>query len=384
MKQTTITILGGGIAGLTTAIALQKINLNPTVFEASPELKPVGAGLGLGINAMMALDALGIRDQITARGRMLPAFSLYDQAGRKILRTDSAALSRKYGENNFTIHRAALHECLLEQVGAENVHLSKRAVDLEIGKHSVTLRFADGSSHSTEYLIVADGIHSPIRQKLLPTAVPRYSGYTCWRSVMDLSAMQWDEASETWGPNGRFGIVPLADNKTYWFACINSPQNSEKARRFGTQDLLERFGHYHEPIPEILRHTDDEKLIWNDIVDLKPIKRFAFGRVLLTGDAAHATTPNMGQGACQAIEDAATLGQCIAKGSDMFEAFLEFEKRRLKRTRWITNTSWRLGKMAQLENPLLASLRNQALRLTPASAAERQLKKLAEVNFEVS
>jgi 2-polyprenyl-6-methoxyphenol hydroxylase-like FAD-dependent oxidoreductase len=128
--------------------------------------------------------------------------------------------------------------------------------------------------------------------------------------------------------------------------------------------------------------TGDEQLIWNDIIDIKPVKQFAFGRILLSGDAAHATTPNMGQGACQAIEDAIVLANCMAVySSDIQKAFKVFEQKRISRTTRIVNTSWQVGKMAQLENKLLTSIRNTLLRLVPPSANEKQLQFLYNVDF---
>jgi 2-polyprenyl-6-methoxyphenol hydroxylase-like FAD-dependent oxidoreductase len=128
--------------------------------------------------------------------------------------------------------------------------------------------------------------------------------------------------------------------------------------------------------------TGDKPLIWNDIIDIKPIKQFAFGKILLCGDAAHATTPNMGQGACQAIEDAIVLAHCMALyATDTEKAFRVFEKKRITRTTRIVNTSWQLGKIAQVENKLLTHLRNSLLRLIPPSVNEKQLQFLYNVDF---
>jgi 2-polyprenyl-6-methoxyphenol hydroxylase-like FAD-dependent oxidoreductase len=145
--------------------------------------------------------------------------------------------------------------------------------------------------------------------------------------------------------------------------------------------LLKHFGQFHSPIPEIIRHTKDDQLIWNDIIDIKPLKQFAFGNIVLMGDAAHATTPNMGQGACMAIEDAAILANVLATSESVESAFFAFEQRRIKRTTSIVNRSWQLGRIAQWENPMLIGIRNSLLRLTPPSVAEKQAKFLIDVNL---
>ncbi|MCB0711965.1 MAG: FAD-dependent monooxygenase [Ignavibacteriae bacterium] len=376
-----VTILGGGIAGLTTAIALNNLGIETVVFEAAHQIKGVGAGLGLGANAIMGFERLGIRDEVIARGRVLPSFAILDQEGKPITVTDTAQVSAKYGVDNFTIHRAELHQLLLSKLDPKTVHTGKRGVQVEQSQDSVEVTFDDGSTVATNFLIVADGVHSAIRQKLLPNTAPRYAGYTCWRSVIDKGDLNLSSSSETWGSKGRFGIVPLAKDKVYWFACINAPRNSEHFRNYRRNDLLNNFGDYHEPIPSILKKTKDEELLWNDIIDVEPLPNYAFGRVLLIGDAAHATTPNMGQGACQAIEDAVVLANELEANRDVLQAFSNFEKRRLKRTHYITNTSWKLGKVAQLANPFFASLRNSLFRILPSSINQKQLERLYDVDF---
>ena len=153
-------------------------------------------------------------------------------------------------------------------------------------------------------------------------------------------------------------------------------------KAYKTTDLAARFKDYHAPIPQLLQATRDEQLIWSDIIDLKPIQKYAFGRVLLLGDAAHATTPNMGQGACQAIEDAAVLmDECEKILGDLAQVFHNFECRRLQRTHTIVNRSWSIGKVAQWTNPFLIGLRNTAFRLIPPSVNERQMAFLYQTDF---
>jgi 2-polyprenyl-6-methoxyphenol hydroxylase-like FAD-dependent oxidoreductase len=243
------------------------------------------------------------------------------------------------------------------------------------------LHFQDGTMHETDYLIAAEGIHSVVRRYVLPDCKPRYAGYTCWRAVIDNSKLWLNECSETWGSKGRFGIVPLADNKIYWFACVNTVANNTAIKNYTVPDLQKQFAGYHYPVEAILKATKNENLIWADINDLKPINRYAFNNILLIGDAAHATTPNLGQGACQAVEDAVILAAAIKNNSDTTAAFKKFEQRRLKRTHWIVNTSRRIGKIAQLEQKQLIRIRNFILKNIPQSVNDRQFKKLYNTDF---
>jgi len=376
-----IAIIGGGIAGLTTAIALQKIGKQPIIFEGAETVKGLGAGLGLAANALQGFKRLDILEEVINLGRILPSFTIYDQKGRQITKTDSKKLSRKYGIDNFTIHRANLHKLLLSKLDGHQVFTNKKAIDIEQKENGVIIKFQDGSFHETKFLIVADGIHSEIRKKLCPGSLPRFAGYTCWRAVIDNPGMTYTESSETWAPTGRFGIVPLAFNKLYWFACINAKSNDSRLNDFTITDLQNHFKDFHHPIPEILLQTKTECLIHNDIIDIQPIDNYAFKNVLLIGDAAHATTPNLGQGACQAIEDAVIIAEEINRNTDIRSAFTKFERRRIKRTHDIIKKSWTVGKIAQLENAFLVSMRNAVFRLLPSRVNDQQLRKIYTVDF---
>ncbi|MFZ4863593.1 FAD-dependent monooxygenase [Sphingobacterium sp. Mn56C] len=379
--QSEFTIIGAGVAGLTTAIALQQLGRNYLLFEQSKVLTGIGAGFGLAANAMQALEILGLRKEVELIGQHLQHYNILDQKGRILVAPDTKALSKKYNQQNFAIHRADLHLYLLDKIQADHLQLNKKAVRFEKNNDGITLFFEDGSQHKTRYLIIADGVKSPLRQQLLPAAVPRYSGYTCWRATIDNSNISLKTGSETWGKQGRFGMTPLVRNRIYWYACINSTANNSKYRQYSVADLATHFADYHHPIPEILRQTQDKDLLWNDIIDIKPLKHFAYDAILLIGDAAHATTPNMGQGACQALEDVAVLKKVLSQHSTVETAFIAFEKQRLQRTKYITETSKLIGEVAQWENPIGIFLRNSIMKKLPAQLAQRNLNKLLSVDF---
>jgi 2-polyprenyl-6-methoxyphenol hydroxylase-like FAD-dependent oxidoreductase len=378
-------IVGAGIGGLSLAIALQRKGFQVTVFESAPEIKPLGAGLGLAVNAVKAFVEIGISEDVLKSGSVLKKLTIRDERGNVLTETDSEKISQKYNVvNNFTIHRADLHEVLLRHLTVGTLQVGRLCVDFIQTSSDVKLVFQDGTSFNADYVIACDGIHSVFRKKLIPGSTPRYAGYTCWRAVINNipASVDLNETSETWGPGSRFGIVPLSNNRLYWFACINANANDPAMRSYGIAELLKRFKNFHSPVPEILQHTENHQLIWNDIIDIKPLKKFSFGNILLMGDAAHATTPNMGQGACMAIEDAAILSNVLLHSRPVDASFRIFERRRIGRTTTIVNNSWKLGRIAQWENRFLIKLRNTLLRLTPPSVAEKQVKFLQEVNFQ--
>ena len=376
-------ILGAGIGGLSTAIALQRKGFNVTVFESAPVIRAVGAGLSLSGNAILAYQEIGIGKEVIAAGCRLQAARIKDQQGRLISETTSAELKERFGVlNNFTLHRADLHDLLFGLLNPGTVKLGKAAAGVNQDAAGVTIHFSDGSQVRADYLIAADGIHSVVRKQMLPDSLPRYSGYTCWRAIVDdlPEGIDLNEITETWGSGRRFGVVPVGRNRIYWFATLNAPPLDPRMREARAKDLREYFDGFHFPIPQLLDRTRDDQLIWGDIIDLKPIPKFDFERVVLLGDAAHATTPNLGQGACMAIEDAATLMNALVKYEPM-EAFRHFSSHRVARTTGIVNQSWRVGRLAQLENELLRRLRDNAFRMLPKSATLGQLKDLFDVSF---
>ncbi len=374
-------IVGGGVAGLAMAIALQQIDKDFVLFEQTKELKGIGAGFGLAANAMRALDLLGLRTEVEQIGYYLDSYHILDDKGQLLASPDTHAISKKYKQQNFAIHRADLHLFLLSKIKAQKLQLGKKATRLEQHIDTVTLFFEDGTQHTARFLIIADGVRSPLRQQLIPSSKPRYSGYTCWRATIDNTEMTLDKGTETWGKLGRFGMTPLSNNRIYWYACINATPGNPIYRDYKVSDLLKHFQSYHAPIPAILAHTKDRELIWSDIVDIEPLKHLAYDNILLIGDAGHATTPNMGQGACQALEDVAVLLDELGLKQDVKKAFSSFEKRRLPRTKYITDTSRRIGEIAQWDNSIFISIRNMLMKLMPAKIAQKNLDKLLSVDF---
>jgi len=370
-----ISIIGGGIAGLSMAIALEKNGIIPTVYESTPELKPVGAGIALAFNAMKACRYLGVYDEIRKLGNPLDDARITDDQGKILSKFRYNNYIDLFGEVSVAIHRWDLQEALRSALHSTKIVTGKKAVDFSKHDKNVEIVFEDGTQIITDLVLACDGIHSIFRQKLIPHSSPKYSGYTCWRGIGDLpDSYPWKETMiESWGPGHRLGIVPLRQNRVYWFAVKNAPANDKKMQSSTKEDILHYFKKWNKDMTRVIEETQESHIILNDISDIDPISRFDFDNILLAGDAAHATTPNMGQGGCQAIVDAATLGKILQAGVPIENGFADFEKQRVKKTAKVIINSRQFGKLAQSENPFVIFIRNLLVRMASEKSNAKRI-----------
>ena len=345
-----ITIVGAGIGGLTTAIALEQKGFEVEIFESFPEMKRIGAGLVLANNAMRVFQRLGLSDLIYKNSNHISSLKLVDEKLAVLTEINLKSFEKKLGVHYAAIHRGTLQEVLLKNLKTTKLHLGKKLIKIVEDKKTIHLHFEDGTIHNTNVLIGADGIHSLVRNHFFQNSEIRIAKQVCWRGVtqMKLPEKFAHEINESWGKGTRFGIVPLADGEVYWFALAN--YRNDFRTEFDNVDLEKMFSKYDPIIPIIIRNTPTDKIIVNAMNDLKPIKKWHNSNVCLIGDAAHATTPNMGQGACQSIEDALAISICLENENDIEKAFSNYQKIRIKKANGVINQSWQVGKMAQIEN----------------------------------
>jgi 2-polyprenyl-6-methoxyphenol hydroxylase-like FAD-dependent oxidoreductase len=235
------------------------------------------------------------------------------------------------------------------------------------------VELAGGREERCDLLVGADGLHSAVRDRLLGEHKPRYAGFTAWRGLAELGEARKDGGFEAWGRGRIFGLVSLGGGRFYWYATKNAPEGQPDAPGRRKAELLELFGGWHEPVPSVVRGTGEQEILRNDVYDREPLERWGEGRVTLLGDSAHPMTPNLGQGACQAIEDAAELTRCVGEGDNIEAALRLYEERRSERAALVVQRSRLLGRIVQLENPLLCHLRNAATRAMPLRFQLRQL-----------
>lgn len=369
-----IAIIGGGIGGLATANALHKIGLQPHVYEQASSFQPVGAGIGIGSNAMLALQQIGVANNIIKAGMPLHEQRFLDEHLHVMNTIDFTLFKKRFGEENIAIQRADLHEALFHNVDKSFIHLSLQVRQIKQTNNEVLVSFNNGVTKSFDYVIAADGIHSLIRQNLLPNSKPRFANYTCWRGTSrNKGDVLAHISSEAWSKQGRFGWAPLYNGDVYWFACINSSENDEYYHSLDQLGVASLFSHYPEPVERLIRETSETSFLHHDLYDIKPLDSFVYGRVLLLGDAAHATTPNMGQGAGQSIEDAYELMLALKEANTVQEAFSRYDVRRVKKTKKVIQLSRQIGWAAQWDHPFLVKFRNTVFPYIPKSLLFQRL-----------
>lgn len=369
--------MGAGIGGLTTALLLQQKGFNINVFESASAIEPVGAGIIMANNAMQIYKKAGLSNRIENAGYKVSLMKITDERMRVLSVMDLEKYEAKYGVYNIAIHRAALQKMLAEEIGFENIHLSKRLAKIE-NKGDYIFTFEDGSVSDSNIVIGADGIRSTVRNQLFHTGEIRDTQQVCWRGICDLdfSGKYQHEAIEMWGRGKRFGFVRISETKIYWYAVINAWLVKESET-----SLADLFSEFDNDVQKIIEATEPHSIFKTNIIDLKPIFSWAKGNACIIGDAAHATTPNMGQGACQAIEDAYAISELFATGKTTEEVFLLYEKRRMKKAHEIVNRSWTVGKMSHIENGIGIWLRNALMKTMPASANNKLLDKVFDISY---
>jgi 2-polyprenyl-6-methoxyphenol hydroxylase-like FAD-dependent oxidoreductase len=362
-------VVGGGIGGLCTAIALRRYGHEVTVLERTGRLEAAGAGITLFSNAMRALEHLGMRDVVAERATEATKVAILVADGGEL-----AATPRDLFAGAVAIHRGDLQEVLARAAG--EVRLGTEVVGLE----DSVVRLADGSQEEGDLVIGADGVHSVVRRQLWPDAAPSFAGYTAWRGIAEFSVDpgRW---SESWGSGERFGLIDLGRGRTYWFATKNAPEGEADEPGGRREELLRRFRGWHAPIAAVLDAARENTILRNDVYYLDPLPRWSKGDVVLVGDAAHATTPGIGQGAAQAIEDAVVLARCLTERATVPEALARYEATRRPRATRVLKMSRRADKGGQLEGRLACGIRNTLVRVMPASAQRRQLKPIVDAEL---
>jgi len=369
-----ILIVGAGIAGLTLANVLEKGNMSVDVIEKRDELIHQGSGIMLGLNAVMALDRVGLASDIEPIARKINTLRVTDEDEKIISQTKVSILSDKYKINTFAISREALHTMLIDKLKRTRLHLSTTILSMNYLGQKIAVHLSNDTIEHYDLVVGADGIHSRSRYMLLGRQPLRYSGYACWRFLFEHDALESEDIlTEMWGKGKRLGIVPLGKKTGYCFATINTPQNNEKYASMTHEECKKLFSEFGGKAKWALDSlTDETNLLYDELRD-QPDVYFGEEYCILIGDAAHAMTPNMGEGAAMAIEDAVLLGELLLSGKPNSVIFEKFVQKRKKKVKKVQTQSFKLGKIAQIDFGFGILMRNSFVKLLPSSLMLKSL-----------
>jgi 2-polyprenyl-6-methoxyphenol hydroxylase-like FAD-dependent oxidoreductase len=363
----TAVVIGGGIGGLTTAIALHRAGLQAHVYEQAPELTEIGAGLSLWANATKALTLLGLGDHLNSITTPLEVLQSRTPDGRVLHHVTLGVVDRRFGYFSAAMHRGELFQLLLDEVRASNIFTNSRFRRLSWNDDRPVACFEDGLEVTADVLIGADGLFSEVRNELAAGAEPLFAGYATWRGIAEVdSPAEWPAMAlvRTVGRGRYFGVGEISPGRYLWYATKNRAlEASEPGGRKAT--VLRDFGTWHSPIPDFVRATPDDQILLHPAYKMEPLTSWTRGRATLVGDAAHPIEPSFGMGACLAIEDALVLGRSLEGASPLGDALARYERARRPRVDKMVRWSKWLASSEQLEHPVGCAVRDFATRVSP-------------------
>ena len=373
-------VVGGGIGGLASALALHHVGIDAVVFEEASEISEVGAGLTLWSNATLALRRLGVEAACLAAGSIIAHSKSVLPNGNVVDELDHGPMEEKVGAATFCIHRATLQQILRDALLSRNpdaIQTGRECSGCTTVGGIATAFFTDGSQENGDLLIGADGIHSAVRRSLFGDEKIRYAGYFAWRGLAEgvSHALQPGESRLVIGRGTQAGLFHCGENRLYWFLTCNGAQGSPRDAVRNRSEIFRIVGSWQEAFLQVTDATEDESILRNDIIDRLPRSVWGRDQTTLLGDAIHATTPNLGQGACQALEDAVILAHSLRTNPVVETALRNYEAQRRDRTKFVIEQSWQIGKVLQLSNPVGTWLRDA---LTTTHFAKQHTHKLFE------
>jgi 2-polyprenyl-6-methoxyphenol hydroxylase-like FAD-dependent oxidoreductase len=366
--------VGGGPAGLTAAIALRRAGIDPVLVEHAAADEAGGSGLTLWPNALKALEVIGAAEAVRAAGIACDGITMLNWRGVVLDRTDRELMDERFGGAGTALHRSELIAALRGLPGAVD-WIGATCVGIVSGPDSAAARLADGTLVEGDMLVGADGIRSTVRDAAVARGALRYAGYAVWRGVAKYELGE-HAGTLSIGRGAQVGVFPMTRGRAYWFATEAAPEGATRWSADSERRLLDRFADWHEPLGAVILATNPADLVVSDVHDLRPLRRWGRGRVTLVGDAAHASTPALGQGACQAIEDAVVLAHCLRAHACPTDAFLEYESRRRARASAAVREARLMGRVGQWANPLACRIRDELIRRTPERVRLRSLERM--------
>jgi 2-polyprenyl-6-methoxyphenol hydroxylase-like FAD-dependent oxidoreductase len=335
------------------------------VLEQATEMREVGAGVLLWPNAMRVLQRLEVGAAIEDAGAVAANAAFRSSRGAPLGAGLAERVVARVDAPTVVVHRGLLQTILLAALDQHVLRLGARCVGVAQDAEGVTVSLADGSTEHGDLVVGADGLHSQVRTVLVGDGRPRYSGYTAWRAIVPLDRSLADRLrpGESWGRGCLFGVAMLGGSQAYWWASARTGEGVGGSPAEEKAAVERRFRVWHDPIPELIDATLEQAIVRTCQYDRPPLRHWSAGRVGLLGDAAHPMLASLGQGACQAIEDAAALGDAVGAGADVTSALRAYGARRAPRAAAVASRSQKVARLAHLRHPLAVAARDAFLRL---------------------
>jgi len=365
-----VLLVGGGLGGLTAALALRKAGLEAMVFEKARDLRHIQVGIGMVVwaNGFRALRHVGLEEKAAAVGTRLEFLEFRGRSGKRLALWRAGDVSRKAGAPSVALSRGDLHRVLSDAMPGEALRLGSACAGFTAEDGRVTLRLADGSEQSGDVLVGADGLHSVVRAGLGLAApgFPPYAGYTIWHSVipfdLEKAGVPLGTFLLTFGRGSRFACYRIDESRVYWSGIGYVPAGGQDGAGGRKRDVLERFRGWHAPLEALIEATPEDDVHRVDIFGGQMLPRWGQGRVTLLGDAAHPMTTNLGQGASMAMEDAVALAEALSGGGDVPAALRGYEERRRQRVTAMMGLANKLNSTASLESAFRCWMRDMVIR----------------------
>ncbi|HEX5145565.1 MAG TPA: FAD-dependent monooxygenase [Conexibacter sp.] len=369
MRSLNVTIVGAGIGGLSCAIALRAAGCDVRVFERAPELRPIGAGICMWPNGARALRALQVTDEFDGLSPLLRTLSYRDREGRELRAMSLADLAEHAGQRAYPLARADLHVALLTRMEDGDVTLGAECVGVEQDGDGVEAAFADGTRVRSDLLIGADGLRSVVRAQALPEPCELRHYYRSWVGLVPSSLELTPADTFTFfvGEHQRVGLLDVGAGRTYFFCDAPLVPGEEPPGADAREQLRGLFAGWPGTVQRLIDHVDPADTPGLPICDFDPLSTFVNGRVALLGDAAHATTPTLGQGGALAMEDSLILAGHVARHDDLAAALAAYDAERRPRVERVVlaaraRTEAMLGVITEAEQAWYRTLGDDATR----------------------
>lgn len=363
-----VAVVGAGIGGLALARALTVRGLQAEVYEASAEIKGAGGGLIVPPNSARILDRLGLGEVFRA-GVPLRQMQILDAGGQVLYRRDQGEVRQAQGYGLHTVSRAALHQALQAALPPQILFPGFRLQELRRMGDKHYAVFANGQQVVADLIVAADGAQSRARALMFPEVHLEPTGQVAMRGVAraDLPPAFQRSFTEIWGSGRRITFFPLANDEVYWHAAFSA---DHLGARPSLSEVAQHYAQFPQPVAHLLEATGPQTLQTTLLQDLEPLPQWSRGNVALLGDAAHATSPNLAQGAAQALEDAAALAELLSQEVRLETALLAYQKRRERYANAAVARSRQMGQIGQVGGPL-RWIRNTTIKMNPELARSR-------------